>query len=89
MTIKETLEAKRNGKLYYRSYMRSGMKSGNIGEYTNLYLDKTDGGVSIFGYNRKGEVKMLSKPCYIDPNQEYRSNTGIWIGGYDYLYLKK
>ena len=90
MTIKETLEVKRNGTLYDKDYKRKGLRSGRRGDFNNLYLEKVDDGYSIFGYsswsNRLMEINELR---HIDPDQEYCPSSGVWLGGCRYLYLKK
>lgn len=90
MTIKETLKIKTNGTLYDKDYKCKGLRSGKRGDFNNLYLKKVDDGYSIFGYSDwSNRLMELNELRHIDPDQEYCTSSGVWLGGCRYLYLKK
>ena len=94
MTIRETLQIKTNGRIIDRHELASGWKwytgiSGRKGYYRNLHLDKDESGrLTIFGYYGN-EKKKLCNLNIFDPDEEYKPNVGVWLGGYEYLYIKK
>ena len=94
MTIRETIENKTRGSIYDRhllgnKYSYYVQMSGRRGNYTDLHLETNDGETTIWGTGWNNEKVMLSRPSFINPEEEYNPRTGIWIGGYEYLYIKK
>lgn len=91
-TIKELLNTNTYASIYDK-YEIAKYKGRVLRNYKNVHLEEDeDGKLTIYGnsiYTSSNKFTKLSEACYINPDEEYKPNTGIWIGGCKYLYIKK
>ena len=91
-TIKEILSTNTYASIYDK-YEIAKYKGKVLRNYKNVHLaEDEEGNLTLYGnsiYTSRDNFIKLSEACYIHPDEEYKPNMGIWIGGYKYLYIKK
>lgn len=99
MTVKEKIESKRTGIVYDKHIIAQksnalrmyGMHHAAVDAwgYTNLRIKKYKGKPALYGTARTtGEEVMVCSPFWFDPDEEYNPYSGIYVGGYNRLFIK-